>query len=198
MISREIVEAVRLLSPIADVVAEQVSLRRSGHQLVGRCPFHADRTPSFAVHPEKGVFYCHGCGAGGDVFRFIQLLLKCTFREAANHLAIRAGLEPERFRPSAEFSAKVAAMRAQRAEQKQFEQFCNARLDAIAEKSRALGRAANDAEDFLRSGVDDPHRHDLAWDALKQYIDFQNRIERSGLDDLDVLRTEWEQTHAAA
>ena len=197
MISQEIVEAVRSLNPIAEVVAEQVNLRRSGHELVGRCPFHADGTPSFAVHPGKGVFHCHGCGAGGDVFRFVQLLLKCTFRESVRHLAVRDGLEMEGFRPTREMAAKVAAIEALRAEEKQFERFCKMRLNAVAQTYRSLGCAATHAEDYLRLGLADPYLHDLAWSALKRYIDFQNRVEREGLIDLDVLRTEWSKLRAA-
>ena len=59
--------------PIEAVVAAAgVRLRRSGTRLVGRCPFHADRTPSFTVYPEQGTYHCYGCGARGDVFAFIM------------------------------------------------------------------------------------------------------------------------------
>ena len=74
-IPAETIEAVRALSPIEQVISEHVRLRRSGAQLLGRCPFHADKTPSFSVHPAKQVFHCHGCGAGGDVFQFVQTSL---------------------------------------------------------------------------------------------------------------------------
>jgi hypothetical protein len=86
------VEAIRAASPISEVVAEHVRLRRTGAQLIGLCPFHSEKTPSFTVHPAKQLFFCHGCGAGGDVFDFIEMLQDCPFREAARHLATRAGI----------------------------------------------------------------------------------------------------------
>ena len=73
--------------PIEDVVARAgVRLRRSGARLVGRCPFHDDRTPSFTVYPEQAAYHCYGCGARGDVFAFIMAREGCSFREAIARL----------------------------------------------------------------------------------------------------------------
>ena len=58
--------------PIIDVVGEFVTLQQHGHEFWGLCPFHAEKTPSFAVNPAKELFYCHGCHVGGDVITFIQ------------------------------------------------------------------------------------------------------------------------------
>jgi DNA primase len=196
-VSPELIEAVRECNAVEDVIGERVQLRRSGSQFVGRCPFHADRSPSFVVHPAKGVFHCHGCGKGGDVFQFIRFLHGCSFRASIDFLATRAGLRIEGFRPSTELTAKVAAQKAQRQEQSAFERFCNDRIEIVNRRYRALGRAANHAEDCLRAGESDPYIHDLAWDALKRFRDFEARIEREGLCDLDILKSEWEQREVA-
>ncbi len=86
---RELLDRVDIL----DVVAEHVSLKRSGRRWVGLCPFHAEKTPSFTVSPEQGFFKCFGCGQGGDVFSFIQLRENVPFIEAMRVLADRAGVE---------------------------------------------------------------------------------------------------------
>jgi hypothetical protein len=62
-------------------------LRRSGQQLVGLCPLHSERHPSFYIHPEKQIFYCFGCGAGGDLFAFVMRILGCNFRSALQTVA---------------------------------------------------------------------------------------------------------------
>lgn len=78
-----------------EVAGAVVKLRRRGRQLVGLCPFHNERTASFSIDPEKNVWFCHGCSAGGDTIRFIQRLGHCDFREAVNILAAHAGISIE-------------------------------------------------------------------------------------------------------
>jgi len=77
---------------IVQVIQERVPLKRSGAEWKGLCPFHGEKTPSFTVNGERGVFYCFGCSAGGDVIKFIELLDKVTFPEAVRQLAGRFGL----------------------------------------------------------------------------------------------------------
>src|SRR6266568_6711141 len=132
--SPELIEAIRELSPIERVIGECVELRRSGFQLVAACPFHAERTPSFYVHPGKAVFFCQGCGLGGDVFRFVQRLLNCTFRQSVEHLAARVGVAVEGFQPSPELRARVAKLTVQCEEEQRFETFSNDRIDAVNAK----------------------------------------------------------------
>lgn len=80
---------------IVDVVSEQVALRRSGQRWVGLCPFHSEKTASFTVRPEHGLFKCFGCGKGGDVFSFVQFRENVPFIEAMRILADRAGVQLE-------------------------------------------------------------------------------------------------------
>ncbi len=78
---------------IIDIVSEQVKLKKSGSNWVGLCPFHNEKTPSFSVSPDKGLFYCFGCGVGGNVFTFLMKTRGITFSEALKELAKRAGVE---------------------------------------------------------------------------------------------------------
>src|SRR5690606_14820114 len=86
-------QAVKGELPIEDVIGEVVALQHAGSDLVGLCPFHSERTPSFSVTPGKGLFFCHGCGAKGDIFSFRMMLKSISFPEALRELAIEAGIE---------------------------------------------------------------------------------------------------------
>ena len=85
-------DAIRERVDIVDVVSEYVALSRAGQNLKGLCPFHAEKTPSFNVSPSKQVFYCFGCGAGGDMFTFLMKIEAMSFPEAVEVLAERVGL----------------------------------------------------------------------------------------------------------
>lgn len=86
-------DRVRDASDIVQVVAERVALRPQGREYVGLCPFHDDHKPSMYVVPAKQIFHCFSCGAGGDVFTFLQRFHGMEFPEALEHLAQRAGIE---------------------------------------------------------------------------------------------------------
>ncbi len=78
---------------IVELVSEHVTLRRSGRRWLGLCPFHAEKTPSFTVSPDRGSFKCFGCGKGGDIFSFVELREHLTFGESLRILADRAGID---------------------------------------------------------------------------------------------------------
>jgi DNA primase len=78
---------------IVDLVSEVVHLKKAGKNFVGLCPFHTEKTPSFTVSPEKQIFYCFGCGAGGNIFSFLMKNDGLTFPEAARSLARRYGID---------------------------------------------------------------------------------------------------------
>src|SRR5262245_11209971 len=94
-IPRELVDAVRERTDIAEVIGRHVALTRRGRNLVGLCPFHQEKTPSFNVIPDKGIYHCFGCQAGGDVFRFLMTLEGLSFVEAIKELATAAGIPVE-------------------------------------------------------------------------------------------------------
>jgi hypothetical protein len=93
------VEVVKARADLMDIATRyDVRLRKSGVQLVGLCPFHSEKTPSFYIHPVKQVFKCHGCGAGGDVFTFIQQIERVDFLRAlaivADMVGVQLGVRP--------------------------------------------------------------------------------------------------------
>jgi DNA primase len=88
----EIVEEVRERSDIVDVISGYVKLKRKGSSYFGLCPFHNEKSPSFSVSPGKQMYYCFGCGAGGNVFTFLREYENYTFQEALKVLADRAGV----------------------------------------------------------------------------------------------------------
>ncbi len=94
-VADEFVHRVRGANDIVTVIGEYVKLRPQGRNYVGLCPFHQEKTPSFSVSPEKQFFYCFGCQAGGDVFRFLELWEGADFAEALETLAQRVGLQRE-------------------------------------------------------------------------------------------------------
>ena len=105
--SDDIIEEVRQKNDIVDVVSQYVKLTRKGSSYFGLCPFHNEKTPSFSVTPGKQMYYCFGCGAGGNVFNFIMEYENYTFGEALKHLADRAGVELPKIEYSREVREKV-------------------------------------------------------------------------------------------
>ena len=94
LIKREDIEAVRERARIEDVVGEHVTLKGAGAgSMKGLCPFHDERTPSFNVRPQLGLWHCFGCGEGGDVISFIQKINHLAFAEAVEYLAARVGVQ---------------------------------------------------------------------------------------------------------
>jgi DNA primase len=89
------VEAVRQGADFVAVVEERTTLRKSGARLVGRCPFHDERTPSFSVNPVDKLYHCHGCHAGGDMIGFVREIQGLNFVEAVEWLAGRFGIQLE-------------------------------------------------------------------------------------------------------
>lgn len=93
MISQESIERVRRQLNIAEVVGERVKLERRGRSLVGLCPFHKEKSPSFHVNEERGFYYCFGCHASGDGLKFLQETEALSFAEAVRHVAQKLGIE---------------------------------------------------------------------------------------------------------
>ncbi len=92
-IRAEDILAVKERTSIEEVVREHVTLTRRGSALVGLCPFHDEKTGSFNVNPHNGFYHCYGCGAGGDVIKFVTEIEHLTFTEAVERLAAKAGVE---------------------------------------------------------------------------------------------------------
>ena len=95
MIPEDKVSEVRERASILEVVSDYVSLRKSGANFQGLCPFHGEKTPSFSVNPARGIFHCFGCGVGGNAFSFIMKVEGLSFPEAVKFLAKRVGVAIE-------------------------------------------------------------------------------------------------------
>ena len=96
-------EQVRSTANIVEVISGYVPLKKRGQNFWGCCPFHGEKTPSFAVNPAKNMFYCFGCHEGGDIFKFIMKIENCDFKDALKLLAGRYGIAvPERHKTAVE------------------------------------------------------------------------------------------------
>src|SRR5277367_5303452 len=108
-------EKVKQQADIVRVIGEYVRLKKTGQNFTGLCPFHQEKSPSFAVHPVRQIYHCFGCGAGGDVFKFVMEMDKCPFPEAIRIVAEKCGIpvprprerSPEEHRENQQRSALV-------------------------------------------------------------------------------------------
>ncbi len=91
-LSQELIDQVRTANDIVDVISERLQVRKAGQNFRALCPFHQEKTPSFNVSPERQIYHCFGCGAGGNVITFLMEYEKLTFPEALRELADRAGI----------------------------------------------------------------------------------------------------------
>ena len=91
-IPEEVINEIKYRNDIETVISQYVTLKRRGKNLVGLCPFHNEKTPSFTIYPENGSFYCFGCGAGGDVITFIGLTENLDYIESVKLLAEKSGV----------------------------------------------------------------------------------------------------------
>lgn len=91
--SDQLIEEIRSRNDIVDVISQYIALKRSGRSYFGLCPFHNEKSPSFAVSPDKQIFHCFGCGVGGNVFHFISKIENVGFRESVEILANRANIQ---------------------------------------------------------------------------------------------------------
>src|SRR4051812_8014420 len=138
----EDIALVRERTSIADIISETVTLKSAGGgNLKGLCPFHDEKTPSFTVSPARNVFFCHGCGQGGDAIKFVMDVEHLTFVEAVERLAGRAGLQ---LRYTETGAAPVRAQQGQR------QRLIAAHAAAVEFYADQLGSpAARPAREFL-------------------------------------------------
>jgi len=99
-------EEIKSKIDIVDFISKHITLKKAGRNFKALCPFHKEKTPSFVISPERQIFKCFGCSAGGDVFKFMMLFNGLSFGEAVRELAKRAGVTLRRFRPSEDYEEK--------------------------------------------------------------------------------------------
>ncbi|MDQ2993096.1 MAG: DNA primase [Candidatus Eremiobacteraeota bacterium] len=96
-----VIREIHARTPIAEFIGQYVPLRKRGNDMVGLCPFHGEKTPSFHVHPDRGFYKCFGCGEGGDVISFARKIENLDFNDAVRMLASKANVELEPEKPGA-------------------------------------------------------------------------------------------------
>src|SRR5207244_3496610 len=89
----EDVGRVRAASELVAIASEHMALKRVGRRMVGLCPFHAEKTPSFSINPEENLYHCFGCQASGDVITFVREVEHLDFVQAVERLASQAGIQ---------------------------------------------------------------------------------------------------------
>src|SRR5438445_13591504 len=89
----EDIARVRAATDFVQVASEHIALEKVGQRWLGLCPFHAEKTPSFSVNAQEGLYFCHGCQAKGDVITFVREIEHLEFAEAVERLAARAGIQ---------------------------------------------------------------------------------------------------------
>jgi len=150
-------DRVKQQADIVRVVGEYVRLKKSGQNFTGLCPFHSEKTPSFAVHPVKQIYHCFGCGAGGDVFKFVMEMDKVTFPESVRAVAEKCGIAIPRARERTPEERKENQQRTSLVELHReaaafFVQQLNATQEGRAAKAYLLDRGL-DSEAMARFGI---------------------------------------------
>src|SRR5258707_433284 len=106
-----IAERVKQQADIVRVVGEYVRLKKTGKDFSGLCPFHQEKTPSFTVSPTKQIFYCFGCGKGGDIFNFVMEMERCEFPDALRLVAEKGGIPMPKPKPSSPAERTLSSVR---------------------------------------------------------------------------------------
>ncbi len=184
-IAHQDIDRVRAASDLADIAGERIALSRSGGRFWALCPFHDEKSKSFSISPDAGLYYCFGCNAGGDVFKFVQELDGVTFVDAVEKLAARAGI-------TLTYTGESAADRNRRQMKPRLAEAMKTAVEFYANTLRS-DREASLARSYL-SGRDIPK--DVAthfklgfapdeWDALVKHLKSRgfrsDEIESSGL-----------------
>jgi DNA primase len=150
-------DRVKQQADIVRVIGEYVRLKKSGQNFTGLCPFHGEKTPSFAVHPVKQIFHCFGCGKGGDVFSFVIEMEKCPFPEAVRIVAEKCGIAIPRPKERTPEERKENQQRAALIEMhREAQSFFVKQLETTAEGKAArayLQDRGLDAETIARFGI---------------------------------------------
>lgn len=172
MIPLEAVEEIRQRTDLVTLAGEYVPLRKRGVNYLGLCPFHTEKSPSFAVHPTRQIYHCFGCGVGGDAFDFVARIEHTDFLGATKILAARAGIQVERVPGHEAERLRTEHKREREAASKLIELEHTAFLEARQEvhKMERLRRLASSRLRRIHYGEPERFRGEaeLAWFALAE------------------------------
>jgi DNA primase len=178
-------DRVKQQADIVRVIGEYVRLKKSGQNFTGLCPFHSEKSPSFAVHPVKQIYHCFGCGVGGDVFKFIMEMEKVTFPDAVRAVAEKCGIAVPRSRERTpeerrENQQRTSLVEMHREAAAFFAQQLNGTQEGRAAKAYLLDRGL-DSEAVARFGIGfAPSGGDALLRVMKQKVP-EKVLEVSGL-----------------
>ncbi len=165
-----LLEALKGRLDIVDVISDYVQLKKAGVNYKGLCPFHTEKTPSFTVNPDKEMFYCFGCGAGGDMVSFVMKQESMSFPEALHFLARKAGLRPEDYE-TGDYRKHSDEKSSVRAVLKAAGEFYKSQLEANPRAGEYLAKRGLDAQTVTKFALgyapDD-------WGALCNYLKTKN------------------------
>lgn len=150
---------------IVEIVSETVNLNRKGNRYWGLCPFHQEKTASFCVTPEKNMFYCFGCHAGGDIFSFVMKRDNVEFKDALEYLAGKAGLTLEKSRPGGKNESIIPVLEVNRAAVEFYQQILTSREGTpVREYLRRRGIDTETIEKYQLGYAPDE------WGRLRDYL----------------------------
>jgi DNA primase len=161
-------EEIRRRADLVELISPHVRLRKAGRRLTGLCPFHQERTPSFSVDPETGLWYCFGCKVGGDVFRFVEMVEKVSFQDAVELLARRLGIQPRTPVAASQARAKERLLSLHERAARFFNTALKSRAgSAVRDYLKERGVSDESVESFLLGYAPDQ------WEALLNAMDKQ-------------------------
>lgn len=173
----------RTRADIVRLVQERVPLRRSGATFKGLCPFHGEKTPSFHVNGDKGFFHCFGCGAGGDVFKFVEMTEGLGFPDAVRHVAQREGVDVPELDTPEDRESKTERESLLKMHELAVEYFRSGLADSVGRQARTMlaeRGLSTPTMERLQVGYAPPQRDGLGTLLVKQGFD-RGLVLRSGL-----------------
>ncbi len=185
-VTSEVIAEVRSRASLHEVIAEHIVLKRAGKEYRGLCPFHNEKTPSFHVNTEKGIFKCFGCGEGGDIFAFVQKIKKIEFIEAVRDLAHKYGVRlVETSQERQEYDKRSAILMLY---QQASEYYAHLLADPVT------GQAARDYlyKRGITAEIIEKFRLGYApnlWDGLLRYLTGQTKVAPRTLEEAGLVRS---------
>ena len=177
-------ELKKVVEPVK-VIGEYVQLKKSGKEWVGCCPFHEDRTPSFRVNPDSGLWFCHGCGIGGDILSFVEKAEGLNFRGAFAKLAAAADIpvESQTYEPTLEFKLSGNEARA-------YDNWIWLKKQRLLHRWATLGDELQAAQVFIENFWFDDNPDQVKVDAIHRRMNLLHEAKAVIEAELDRLETE--------
>jgi DNA primase len=184
-VTSQVIAEVRSHAQILDLVSETVVLKRAGKHYKGLCPFHNEKTPSFIVNPDKGIYKCFGCGEGGDVFTFVQKVKGLEFLDSVRELAHRYGVPlVETHEEREQYDKRTQMLLLYQQASEYYCRLLKQESDGAAARQYLEERGiSEEIIDRFKIGFASG-----AWDGLMQYLVQANTVAAASLDEAGLVR----------